>query len=413
MDKFLGNLIMALKLESSMDMIGHYMERLATSLGFEVKARDDDQSRPSVKALFGLLLIGASVVGIALYVGSRTPRAVSLCLLVLASGVALLGADLKVGDAVLFGISPADVTVWVVKTYQSSWARFALLASVPDLGPRDVEVVSHHLPAPALESSTSSVGSCISGTCLVRADPFDVAVRWLEQPRLQLSLGEQLQLRSIYLQATSGDCGPVPGHRISSLERAQRSAWQELRGVPRQAARRRLVPALAEVDPAFAVGNPTLMPPQASSRSLLITWLSLLELRMPANFEEGVRRLQFGLSAASGLAAVLAAYALQRLARHPKATKRVIWARRMAGGSAIIGQLLSLYFLSLAKGLPAWAHLLALRCMGGPQVHALVPNSVQFPADRLRKRLVRCLVPGVSQSLFAMAVAASKEKERS
>lgn len=310
-------------------------------------------------------------------------------------GVSLL-ANLRVDDRLPLGWSVADVLLVFVHLYSSVMSRFFLLLSLPEATAHDVVLVVQQYSGPTANPSRSVVAS--EPAPASGGDPFDLAVRWLQRPCLSLGIGDQIQLRALYMQAVRGNAPEQQLGSFSSwLERAKLCGWRALRSCPAPLARERLPVVLARVDPTFASLAPHLALPSASG-SLVHVVVRLVERRLPSDFDERVAQIQqqllVGTAIATALLATLAS-SRSRLARYAGVQRWLSAASGLCGVSTI-------YFFTLVQGFPAWLHAAFLR--QAKPFEGLTQASVFKPADPLAsfwRLLTRVLLPRVSRPVLA------------
>lgn len=90
-------------------------------------------------------------------------------------------------------------------------------------------------------------------------------MKWLERPQLTLSIVDRARLYGLSRRAQFGDAAmvPAPGHVPATSPHGSATtwlrSWRVCKGLTPAQAQARLVPALAEADPAFAVAHPELL----------------------------------------------------------------------------------------------------------------------------------------------------------
>lgn len=391
-------------------------------------------------AQLGLLLSSVGFGGLGLYVLWYLPTVITIFLGCALAGGALLAQELRVGDRIL-GVSPSRILAAWLRYHVEACSRFALLMSVPEVSPEDVEVVIRDFCASSasFQEQTVPSGSCrrkkapraleaassAAGATEDEVADFEAAVLWLQRPSLSMGLRDQIRMRGIYLQAVAGDWDATGrttaggGAVRGVLARLQQKCWRELKGVSREAARTQLAPALAEVDARFAVDRPWLVVlPGARARrgassgfghfsSMMAVALLLLERRLPKDLDERIARAQwrlFGATAAATLSAVVATLRDARALRSAVASGRSTGSlgfslvqrctRRFAG----LGSICSLYLLLLARGLPAWFHARILAAISGKTVS---DAGTATPGQRLFRILLKAVLPRVATPLLA------------
>jgi len=361
-----------------------------------------------------MLLVVVGLGGVAAYVASILPPAVQFFAAIAALGALLVVRDVGLTDHLAHGVTAADAIAWLVRLLQSCCWQFAFLLSVPGITGADVNIVMRGLSSPDTEGAldASEDGAATAADAKPSASALAARLRfgrarapergyaaardWLRRPRLQISLGDQLELYGLYQRAENenfADAVAVSAGKGQTtwLARAKMRAMKSCLNVSQAAARTRLASTLARADPLFAVAHPECaMPDRGDSTAIVFSMAERrLPQRLPAMIDTFQRRALLA-SATMAAATLLRAAWLRASGRAPK---------RCLAITATLSSACAAYMLALLKGLPMDVHVAIARLVGsGLAAGGDKSGSV---VARLFKYLAILVTPRASRSLFA------------
>mmetsp|Transcript_78669 Transcript_78669/g.228320 ORF Transcript_78669/g.228320 Transcript_78669/m.228320 type:complete len:377 (+) Transcript_78669:73-1203(+) len=352
-------------------------------------------SSASLAALSGLALLAAGLGGIIVYVASIVPPFVYMLLAMASVGATLVARELSMDDELAFGVSIADVLVYLVQCMQCFCYFMGLLLALPDISARDLSIMWHGLAVPGAPQEVEEAACKDSKADEVdklpaRQRAFVLAKRWLLRRDLKMGLRDQLRVYGIYRRAIGGS-PPITDKQGSSwLERAKSSEEAAHADLSPSAARARLAEVVAEADPLFVAAHPEMAVARPGDPTG--TLLNLAERRLPrcsTDLVAVVHRCAFLASASVAVGAAI------RLMLRTKG-----W-RSLSGAwlfTAIFGAAASSYSLALVTGLPLSVHVVMARLLG-----ACSPKEggeASYICARTRQYLRILLTPRVRDALF-------------
>jgi len=363
--------------------------------------------------LMGVLLLVVGLGGIAAYIVSILPPAVQLFAFIATLGAIFVARDIGLNDHIAYGVTVADAIAYMIRLMQSCCWQFAILLSIPGVTGADVDIVMRGLAEPdadsakgahkreiedadvAKPSTSAPAWSPMLGRVLAPERSYSAAREWLQNPKLSISLGDQLQLYGLYQRAETENftdlvAAAAAKEKTSWLEQAKLDAQKSCLGLSQAAARSRLAAALARADPFFAVSHPECAAPLRGDSTAII--FSIAERRLPKELPTLIASLQQGTLCAS------AAFVVATLLRAAWLRINGCAPKRSLALAATLGSVLSAYMLALVKGLPMEIHVAIARLVGSR--FTVGGENSGTVATRLLQYLAILITPRASRSLF-------------